>query len=187
MNRNNVIRQLVLCCVFAAALLRSAPAVADPAVADLCTDVGLPATTKATFPGFAATQGGNRYAPGSPGGTCTSSTSTSCTYRVNSLAPSGFGTLADAVSQSNRYIVFDVPGTITLKQGIMVTGANLTIDGCSAPSPGITLTGAGLYIHGALDPYPLCTGGCNVHDIIVRNLRARSTIDDGFRVAYGAY
>src|SRR6266542_1659508 len=115
MNRNSVIRQLALCCLFAGALLRPVPAVAN-----LCTDAGLPATTSATFLGFGAkTKGGNAYAL-SP-------------FHVTSLAASGPHTLADAVSQGDRYIVFDVAGTITLKQGIVVKGANLTIDGCSAP------------------------------------------------------
>src|SRR5262249_49860281 len=108
---------------------------------------------------------------------------------------------ADAVSHSNRYIMFDpslTDTTITLRTGVLVTGANLTIDGCNAPYPGITLQGAGLYIHGSSDPYPACIDssgnpiGCDVHDIIVRNIRVRHATgdarsSDGFRVAYSAY
>jgi hypothetical protein len=187
MNRNAVTWQTALCCVFAGALLLSTPAVA---ATDLCMAAGLPTTTSAQFLGFGTTQGGNQYAPG-PYGICTASTSTSCTYHVTSLAASGFGTLADAIARGNRYIVFDVGGTITLPTGIFVKGAYLTIDGCSAPSPGITLTGAGLYIHGKNDT-SLIGGPYDVHDVIVRNLRARNTTNDrrssdGFRVAYGAY
>src|SRR6266478_10113071 len=99
MNRHSVIRQAALYCVLAVALLCPIPAVAD-----LCTDAGLPVTVNATFLGFATTPGGNLY---STFPTCTTSKPTSCTYIVNRLAASGFGTLADAVSQSNRYIVFD--------------------------------------------------------------------------------
>src|SRR5262249_7191864 len=77
-------------------------------------------------------------------------------------------------------------------QGIMVTGANITIDGCSTPPPGITLQGAGLYIHG--DAVLTAAGEPGVHDLIVRNIRTRSTTSDRlsplgpdrFRVAYGA-
>ena len=177
MNRTSMIRHLALGCVLAGALLRPLPTLAN-----LCTDQGLPATTSATFLGFgASTKGGNAYAL--------------TPFHVTSLEASGPGTLADAVSQGNRYIVFDKGGTIKLNRGILVLGANITIDGCSAPSPGITLYGAGLYLHGARDT-SLCNGGCDVHDIIVRNIRTRNTIfdvqpeprgADGFRVAYGAY
>ncbi|HEV8718314.1 MAG TPA: hypothetical protein VGX03_36540 [Candidatus Binatia bacterium] len=186
MNRNAVIRHVALCGVLAGVLLCP-----PPAVADLCTDAGLPPTTSAQFLGFGTTQGGNQYAPGTPGGICATSTSINCTYHVNNPAASGFGTLADAVSKGNRYIVFDVGGTITLPTGIFVKGAYLTIDGCSAPFPGVTLTGASLYIHGSGDS-SLIGGPYDVHDIIVRNIRARKTTNDGsssdgFRVAYSAY
>lgn len=185
MNRTSIIRHLALCWVLAGALLGPMPARAD-----LCTDAGLPSTVHATYLGFNGnTKGGNHYAISKD---CTSSSATSCVYHVKSLGTSGFGTLPDAISQGNRYIVFDVGGTITLPTGLLVTVANLTIDGCSAQKPGITLQGAGLYIHGSSDPYPACPGGCDVHDIIVRNIRARNatndgTSSDGFRVAYSAY
>ncbi|RMD65705.1 hypothetical protein D6817_05580, partial [Candidatus Pacearchaeota archaeon] len=60
-------------------------------------------------------------------------------YHVTSLADSGPGTLRDAVSQPNRYIVFDVAGDIVLNSDITIQSSNLTIDGMSAPSPGITI------------------------------------------------
>jgi len=188
MNRHSIIRHIVLCGALAGALV--CPALV---IADLCTNAGLPTTVNATYLGFGGgTKGGNLYATFS---TCASSTSTSCNYQVTRLAASGFGTLADAISQPNRYITFTVGGSISLSKGILLKGANITIDGCSAPSPGITLTGAGLYIHGPLDPSPACPGGCDVHDVIVRNIRTRATTSDrrsllgpdGFRVAYGAH
>jgi hypothetical protein len=174
MNRPSLIRPLALYWMFAGALL--GPTLA---LADLCTEAGLPATTSETFLGFgAATNGGNAFALNP--------------FHVTSLAASGPGTLAEALSQGNRYVVFDVTGTIALRTGLLVKGANLTIDGCSAPAPGITLHGAGLYLHGSSDPFPACPGGCEVHDIIVRNLRVRNAAregshTDGFRIAYGAY
>ena len=155
MNQHAVLRQVVLCCLLAGVLLGSAAA----AMADLCPTP----TINTTFEGFGATTpGGNAYVL-SP-------------YTVTSLAASGPGTLAEAVSQGNRYIVFDVAGTINLSGPILVRGANLTIDGCSAPSPGITLQGGGLYLQ----------GDQGAHDLIVRNLRVRGAYD-GFRVAFGAY
>jgi hypothetical protein len=174
MNRASLIRSLALYWVLAGALLGP-----PLALADLCTDAGLPATTSETFLGFgAATKGGNAFAL--------------TPFHVTSLAAAGPGTLAAAIAQGNRYVVFDVAGTIRLRQGLLVKAANLTIDGCSAPAPGITLRGAGLYIQGSSDPFPACPGGCDVHDIIVRNLRVRNAAHagshtDGFRVAYSAY
>ena len=69
------------------------------------------------------------------------------TYRVTSLADSGPGTLRDAVSQGNRYIVFDVGGTIRLGGDLNVFSSYLTIDGSSAPAPGITIQQPSGYQH----------------------------------------
>jgi hypothetical protein len=91
-------------------------------------------------------------------------------YRVTNLNNSGPNSLRDAVSQSDRYIVFDVGGTINLTSELPISGkAFITIDGSTAPAPGITLDGGGLYLHGS-------------HDIIVRYIRVRNAEDDGFRV-----
>lgn len=69
-------------------------------------------------------------------------------YHVTTLADSGVGSLRDAISVGNRYVVFDVGGTITLVTRLDFRGASknfLTIDGSTAPSPGITIyTGSGL-------------------------------------------
>jgi len=63
-------------------------------------------------------------------------------FHVTSLADSGPGTLRDAVSTGNRYIVFDVGGTIAL-QTLIDTRATassfITVDGSTAPAPGITI------------------------------------------------
>lgn len=105
-------------------------------------------------------------------------------YHVTSLADGGGengpfipGTLRDAVSKGDRYIVFDVAGEINLGTYLWVKGANLTIDGLSVPG-GITLKNYGIVIRG--------TKGA--HDIIVRGIRVRGTqANDGFQVAYGAF
>jgi len=47
-------------------------------------------------------------------------------YRVTNLNDSGPGSLRDAVSQGNRYIVFDVGGEIELLGRMFVEGPNIT-------------------------------------------------------------
>jgi hypothetical protein len=101
-------------------------------------------------------------------------------YRVTNLNDSGPGSLRDALSQGNRYIIFDVAGEIPLNSSLRVRGAFVTIDGFSAPSPGITLQNYGVGIDGN-------------HDIVVRGLRIRragNTSDgsttDGIYVIHGA-
>jgi hypothetical protein len=91
-------------------------------------------------------------------------------YRVTNLNNSGPGSLRDAVSQSNRYVVFDVGGTINLVNELAISRKSfITIDGATAPSPGITLITNGLVFDGS-------------HNIIVRHLRSRNAADDGFTV-----
>jgi hypothetical protein len=100
-------------------------------------------------------------------------------YPVTNLNDSGTGSLRDALSQGNRHIVFDVAGDILLKSNLVVRGANVTLDGFTAPSPGITLRNYGLIIHGKQ----------GAHDIIVRAIRVRNVEGnrDGIQIAYGAY
>ncbi len=99
------------------------------------------------FPGAV---GGGRYATGGRGGEV---------YHVTNLNDSGTGSLRDAVSQSNRIVVFDVSGTIELESNI-VCQSNITIAGQTAPG------GAGV----TLKNYKLGLGGTNC---IVRYLSSR--------------
>jgi hypothetical protein len=86
-------------------------------------------------------------------------------YRVTNLNDSGSGSLRDALSQGNRCVVFDVGGKISLSSNLLVKGANVTIDGLTAPSPGITLSNSTLVMQGS-------SGARNV---VLRGIRVRGT------------
>lgn len=97
--------------------------------------------------------------------------------RVTTLDDSGPGSFRDAVSRGNRTVVFDVGGEIALSTYLYVLGANVTIDGFTAPAPGITIKNYGLIIR----------GNKGAHDVIVRGIRVRNAAIDGIQIAYGAY
>ncbi|KAI1257395.1 hypothetical protein MGN70_000435 [Eutypa lata] len=64
-------------------------------------------------------------------------------YHVTNLDDSGEGSFRDAVSASNRIVIFDVGGTINVTDRVVVS-KNVYIAGQSAPGDGITLYGNGL-------------------------------------------
>jgi hypothetical protein len=102
-------------------------------------------------------------------------------YQVTNLNDSGTGSLRDALSQGDRHIVFSVGGEILLQSRLFVQGANVTIDGLTAPDPGITLRNYGLRISGIF-------GASNV---IVRGIRvqiaANVSAEDGIAIISGAH
>lgn len=61
-------------------------------------------------------------------------------YHVTNLSDNGAGSFRDAVSSSNRIVVFDVGGYIALKTAVLVK-SNITIAGQTAPGEGIGFMG----------------------------------------------
>jgi len=108
-------------------------------------------------PAFPGAEGAGIYATGGRGGTV---------YHVTNLNPHGRGSLADAVSEPNRIIVFDVSGTIDLgkakpgKAGkIAIRQPNITIAGQTAPGEGICIKNGSIQVFAS--------------NVILRHLRIR--------------
>ena len=97
---------------------------------------------------------------------------------VTNLNDSGAGSFRAALG-SNRIIRFSVAGTIHLSSSLVLTGANVTVDGFSAPSPGITISSSGTN-----DCFDIWGPGNN---IVVQGLRLRDCGNDGFQIAQGAH
>ena len=85
--------------------------------------------------------------------------------RVTTLAKSGPGSLAEALSaQGPRTVVFEVGGVIDLgRETLEVREPFLTVAGQTAPSPGITIVKGGIDLH--------------AHDVILSHLRIMTGAD----------
>src|SRR5215475_10110190 len=89
-------------------------------------------------------------------------------YHVTNLNDSGAGSFRDAVSGSNRIVVFDVGGYIHLTSAVSAQ-SNLTILGQTAPGDGIGIYGAEVSFFGRSND-------------IVRYVRFRdTTLDPGYK------
>jgi hypothetical protein len=114
-------------------------------------------------PAFPGVEGDGRYTTGGRGGKI---------VHVTNLSQSGPGSFADAVSEGNRIVVFDISGIIDLtaaregkkaekKAGgrISIAQPNITVAGQTAPGEGICIKGGTLHI--------------SAGNVIVRYLRSR--------------
>lgn len=85
---------------------------------------------------FPGAEGFGKFAQGAR------ASSTPQVYRVTNLNDTGLGSFRDAVSQSNRIVVFDVAGVVKISSRIVVA-SNIYIAGQTAPGEGITVYGNG--------------------------------------------
>jgi pectate lyase len=102
---------------------------------------------------FPGAEGFGQFASGGRGGE---------TVHVTTLDDFGPGSFRDAVSKSNRTVVFDVGGVIRLKSNVTVS-SQLTLDGSTAPGDGVTL-------------YERSVSFSGQNNVIVRYLRFREGI-----------
>ncbi|MGC4092740.1 MAG: hypothetical protein QM756_33635 [Polyangiaceae bacterium] len=125
------------------------------------TSVGGSPLCAGTVLAFPGAQGFGKNATGARAGSV---------YHVTNLNDTGAGSFRDAVSASNRFVVFDVSGYITLKTAVSAK-SNLTIAGQTAPGGGIGFRGGEISF-------------ANQSNVIMRHVRIRpgsetvSTEDD---------
>jgi len=86
---------------------------------------------------FPGAEGFGRFVSGGRGGSV---------YHVTNLNNSGSGSFRDAVSQSNRTVVFDVGGVINIEDRIVIH-SNVTVAGQTAPGGGITIYSNGIALN----------------------------------------
>ena len=109
------------------------------------------AMAQVRVPAFPGAEGAGAFATGGRGG---------AVYHVTNLQAQGSGSLADAVSQGARTVVFDVSGVIDMEgKSIKVTEPNITIAGQTAPGEGICIRNGALQI--------------SASNVVVRHVRIR--------------
>ncbi len=105
---------------------------------------------------FPEAEGFGAFVTGGRGGTV---------YHVTNLNDSGPGSLRDAISQSNRIIVFDVCGVINSNPATALAFSNnITLAGQTAPGDGITIYGNYVSLSSR-------------NNIILRNIRIRPGVN----------
>lgn len=88
---------------------------------------------------FPGAEGFGRHATGGRGGEV---------YHVTNLDDTGEGSFRDAVSQSNRIVIFDVGGVINISSRIVIH-KDIYVAGQTAPGGGITIYGNGIAFNGS--------------------------------------
>ena len=99
-------------------------------------------TASAQLVAFPGAEGFGKYAKGAR------ASSSPTVYHVTNLNDTGSGSFRDAVSASNRIVVFDVAGVINITSRI-VCSSNIYIAGQTAPGEGVTVYGNGFSYSGA--------------------------------------
>jgi hypothetical protein len=106
---------------------------------------------QADIPAFPGAWGGGMYSFGGRGGKV---------FVVTSLEDAGPGTLREACNAVGpRIVVFNVAGTICLKNRIRIRAPYITLAGQTAPGDGVCVRGA--------------TVAIDTHDVVIRHLRFR--------------
>jgi hypothetical protein len=106
---------------------------------------------QADIPAFPGAWGGGMYSFGGRGGKV---------YVVTSLADTGPGTFREACNAVGpRIVVFNVAGTIHLKNRVRIRAPYITIAGQTAPGDGVCVRGATVCV--------------DTHDVVIRHLRFR--------------
>jgi pectate lyase len=106
---------------------------------------------QAKIPAFPGAWGGGMYSFGGRGGKV---------FVVTSLEDAGPGTFREACNAIGpRIVVFNVAGTISLKNRIRIRAPYITIAGQTAPGDGICIRGATVCV--------------DTHDVVIRHLRFR--------------
>ena len=138
--------------------------------------LAVPLVAEGQMPAFPGAEGAGSTATGGRGQEV---------YHVTNLNQSGPGSFVDALSQSNRIVVFDVSGVINLNTPDPAAGrndhwfrtgvSNITIAGQTAPGNGIVIQGTGTKFTG--------------NNVVLRNLNFRpgGTWNDQVRTMDGLW
>jgi autotransporter-associated beta strand protein len=114
----------------------------QPAALAVVATLALAAPAAAQQLAFPEAEGFGRFATGAR-----TTLASANIYHVTNLNDSGAGSLRDALSTSNRFVVFDIGGIINLSS-VMTVASNITIAGQTAPG-GIQVYGNRVAFHGA--------------------------------------
>jgi alpha-tubulin suppressor-like RCC1 family protein/subtilisin-like proprotein convertase family protein len=114
--------------------------------------------TNNVFPAFPGAEGAGA---GAEGASIRNGFTNNTVYHVINLNDSGPGSLRDAVSSTNRTVIFDVSGVIYLQLPLVISNSYLSILGQTAPEGDITIADAPMIV------------STNAHDVVIRYLRFR--------------